>query len=81
MHDPETIQEIAQSSDLSSPLVDSDPRIRDYDPDERSQVEDWMEVGSEMMMVHRILEVRPHFLIRSFIHLVLIHSLGLNATD
>ncbi|RXW17526.1 hypothetical protein EST38_g8328 [Candolleomyces aberdarensis] len=56
MHDPETIQEIAQASNLESSPVDSDPRIREYDPDDRSQVEEWMEVGSELMMVQRILE-------------------------
>ena len=85
MHDPETIQEIASASDFASSPVDSDPRIREYDPDDRSQVEDWMEVGSEMMMVHRILEVGTysfiHSFVRSFIHLVFIRSSGLNATD
>ena len=48
MHDPETIQEIASASDFASSPVDSDPRIREYDPDDRSQVEDWMEGRGKM---------------------------------
>jgi hypothetical protein len=55
MRDPAVIEEVAKASVIEA--EDSDPRIREYDPRERAEVEVWMDCGAEEMMTRRILEV------------------------
>lgn len=54
MRDPAVIEEVAKASVIEE---DSDPRIREYDPRERAEVEVWMDCGAEEMMTRRILDV------------------------
>ncbi|TFK28104.1 hypothetical protein FA15DRAFT_634302 [Coprinopsis marcescibilis] len=54
-----TMYESSTASKLSaasSVTADWDPRIREYDVEDRAEVEEWMGVGAELMLVRRILE-------------------------
>lgn len=78
MYLPETIQKAAAASSNPS---DQDSRIREYDVEDRDEVQQWMGVGAELMLVRRILEVCCHFRLLSRILLNLFvprHSVSTN---
>jgi hypothetical protein len=61
LRDANTIERLAKASVVEE--GDSDPRIREYDPEERAVVQVWMDTGAEVMMTKRILEVGHQLLV------------------
>lgn len=53
MSDPETASQLAA---LTTDASDSHSSVREFDVEDRDQLEEWMNVGVELMLVQRILE-------------------------
>lgn len=53
MSDTETASQLAAAT---TEVTDSKPEIREFDVEDRDAVEEWMNMGSELMLVRRILE-------------------------
>jgi hypothetical protein len=61
MSDTATASQLAA---VTAEATDSEPGIREFDVEDRDAVEEWMNMGSELMLVRRILEV-SHLLDRT----------------
>lgn len=63
----------ASASELET--LHEDKRVREFTPEERTPIIEWLKLGSELMMVERMHEVRVHITPTWFIHLILFYRL------